>query len=303
MINVLIVGSGNIAQHYALALKAQKKLFSLHGNSLENSQRFALKHDITFTCEERNEIPDFASFTHIILAVPIECLTNYIEQLKEFPHLQILCEKPGFLQWSQMSVYENLTNVWFAFNRRFYSVVNQLKAMIDRDKFLSMRVIFDERIFQVEKSKKSETVKKHWILANSSHVIDLAFYLLDYDIKFNAFTFARSGSIQWHPTGRFFYASYLNKNMNLTFDSSWNGSGGWSIYIADTQCDYTLQPLERLTVTKNGEVTEYNENSPNKAGFEDMLLSFFGDKSYLMTPSQLFSLGSFIFRLGGYEKE
>ena len=303
MMKVLLVGSGNIAQHYALALSAQTQPFSLHGNSLESSKRFALKHDVAFTCEERNETPDFYSFTHVILAVPIECLTSYIEKLKAFPHLQILCEKPGFLQWSQMSVYENITNVWFAFNRRFYNVVNQLKAMIERNTFLSMKVIFDERIFQVEKSRKSEDVKKHWILANSSHVIDLAFYLLDYDIKFDAFSFARSGSIGWHPTGRFFHASYLSENINLTFDSSWNGSGGWSIYIADSQCDYTLQPLEKLTVTKKGEVTEFDENSPNKAGFESMLESFFSDKSSLMTPSQLFSLGSFVFRLGGYEKE
>lgn len=303
MINVLLIGCGNIAHHYASFFKREQVKFSIHGRSLNNTVSFASKYAVdSFTCEERDEAPVYEEFTHVILAAPIELLSSYVNRLKAFKHLQILCEKPGFLNWSELDSYQQCNNLWFAFNRRFYETTKKLKEYLELSSFLKIKVEFDERIFQVEQSKKIREVKDRWMLANSSHVIDLAFYLLDYNVDFKKFINGRMGGISWHPSGRFFHSSYLSDNIQLTFDSSWNGLGGWSVYVATEDSDYELKPLEKLIIqSKTGEF-ELNEPEEFKAGFASMLNSFLGSKNGLMTPRELIKLSSFIFDLAGYEK-
>lgn len=303
MIKVLLIGCGNIAQHYAFFLKENNVFFEVHGRSLQNTVEFASKFDVSYTCEEVGSAPNFESYSHMIIAAPIETLSIYIEKTVHYKNLHILCEKPGFLKLPELASYSDNPNLWFAYNRRFYKTVQLLKEELLGSEYTAVDVQIDERIVQVANSKKSTEVKNRWMLANTSHVIDLVFYLFNYDLDFTRFTNTRHGSLPWHPSGQFFFSSYSDSKCIISFNGAWNGVGGWSIKASTTSSDLVLKPLEKLTINTVDNSEEFVEDDIFKPGFHGMLNSFFTDKSSLMSVNDLKKLSSFIFDLAMYERE
>ena len=96
---------------------------------------------------------------------------------------RILVEKPAGTTLEEVaqvaSEAENQrAEVYVAYNRRFFASTIKAQSIIAEDRGVtSFAFEFTEWSHQIVDLEKDPRVKKNWFLANSTHVVDLAFYL------------------------------------------------------------------------------------------------------------------------------
>ena len=126
----------------------------------------------------------------------------------------------------------------------------QLKELIKRTEeeggITSIDFEFTEWSFQISKLKKNVEIKNHWFLGNSTHVIDLAFYLVGLP-KEESFCTYIDGKLNWHESGaRYCGAGISQKGIILSYHADWTSPGRWGLEINTSQSRYILRPLEKL---------------------------------------------------------
>lgn len=170
----------------------------------------------------------------------------------------ILVEKPAGLNFNDITdlylhSYQKNMNVYVAYNRRFYSSVLKAMEIINDDGGVnSFNFEFTEWAHIIENINQSEEVKKNWFLANSTHVIDLAFYIGGKPQKICCYT---SGSLNWHPKAAVFSGAGETKNGILfNYQANWNAPGRWGVEVLTKFHRIILQPLEKLKVQEKGSV-------------------------------------------------
>ena len=101
-----------------------------------------------------------------------------------------------------------------------------LKELIIRDGGIQSAYFeFTERSYEIEELETSSSIKKRWLLANSTHVIDLAFYLigLPQDGQWSAWS---NGKLDWHPSAaRFHGAGQTIYNIPFAYYADWESPG------------------------------------------------------------------------------
>lgn len=113
-------------------------------------------------------------------------------------------EKPGEFNSQEVTelssfASENDSEVYQAYNRRFYASTRKAEEIMRQDGGLqSINYEFTEWSSDIESVPHSAGVKEEWILANSSHVIDLAFYLGGIPRQMSSYV---KGSLSWHKRG------------------------------------------------------------------------------------------------------
>ena len=128
---------------------------------------------------------------------------------------KILVEKPGSLSRKELShLYEESkarnSKIFIAYNRRFYNSICKAKEIIKSDGGLkACSFEFTEFTKKIELSDYKSIVKDKWLLANSSHVIDTAFYISGFPSEIQ--TFIREGDINWHKSGAGFSGAGITK--------------------------------------------------------------------------------------------
>jgi hypothetical protein len=114
----------------------------------------------------------------------------------------ILVEKPAAISIDELLGNEGCLRpiqdkVFIAYNRRFYPSVQKALELIKEDGVLqSMHFEFTEWSHRIEPLQKAPGVKENWFFANSTHVVDLAFFLAGEPKEFKAI--AKPGNIPWH---------------------------------------------------------------------------------------------------------
>ena len=79
---------------------------------------------------------------------------------------------------------KNQSKIFVAYNRRFYnSSIEAIKIINNDGGVLSFNFDFTEIVKKVEKLKLPKKVKENWFLCNSTHVVDLAFFLCGFQKK------------------------------------------------------------------------------------------------------------------------
>lgn len=299
----LLVGFGNISKFYVAYFINKKMSFSILSRTKKDiSQEASTFIDKFYTHIDQVNLSDYE---YIIIASPIETLFDYTKLFLSQTNAKVLCEKPGFLteDLEQLKNHQN-QRLFYAFNRRFYDNTQTINAFLNNkdNRQILINATIDERIKFVEKSKKSELVKKHWLMANTSHVIDLVLFSIGYsNLNFSNFTFRQMGidELKWHPSGNCFISTYCDSNLAINFYGLWNGDGGWSVAAKTNLGSLNLTNLETL-VTPEGK--EQIESDKIKPGFTKMLDAFYSDNTdKLCKIDELLQLKEFVFRLGGYE--
>ena len=93
---------------------------------------------------------------------------------------------------------------------------------------------------------------ENWFLANSSHVVDLAFYLGGKPKEISTYT---AGGLAWHPSASIFAGAGVSENGALfSYQANWESAGRWSVEILTKEHRLILRPLEKLQVQKRGSV-------------------------------------------------
>ena len=263
--NILIVGAGPMAAAYYQVLKAQGYYPYVICRSQRSVDNF---FHLTGCKPQIIAIPDICSqvtdLKHAIVCVDIPGLSPVAEELLKAGIKNVLVEKPLALSLRQIDHLANLkikynSNVYVAFNRRFYSSIIQLEKNIKDDGGItSLRFDFTEWSHRILSANLDKQVLQRLIIANSSHVIDLAFYMIGLP-ELSQFQAMSVRSLPWHTSGSIFNGFGLTcKNIPFSYSSDWNSASRWSLEIFTPKSSYLLKPLETLSQVKKGSTQTTN---------------------------------------------
>lgn len=219
-----------------------------------------------------------------IVATGIEQLYETTMLLLKHGIKNILVEKPGGIHYDEIlkiseTVNKNSANVFIAYNRRFYASVKTVQKMIaDEGGSKSFHFEFTEWSHKIEPLKKKEGVKQAWFLGNSTHVIDLAFFLCGKPSQMHSIS---NTPMSWHQTSNFAGSGISDSGALFTYKANWAAPGRWALEVLTQQHKYLLMPLESLKVQKIG-FLEYAD-----CELEDELDKKFKPGLFLQTKSFL----------------
>lgn len=258
---VLLVGAGTMAVDYANVLLAQGIPFDVIGRGQNSAMAF----------KEKTGIPVYTGGLEIylnklgrtplcsIVAVGVEQLAPVTTLLLKNGVKRILVEKPAGLNLEEIIEVANLarikdSEVYVAYNRRFYASTQKALEIIDQDGGLSSFCFeFTEWSHIIKDLKKAHEIKEQWFLANSTHVVDLAFFMGGVPKEISCFT---AGGLQWHPSASVFTgAGVTEKGALFSYHANWEAPGRWGVELLTCKHRLILRPLEQLQIQKIGSVS------------------------------------------------
>jgi len=304
-----LIGAGRMALEYSKVLNALNIKFIVIGRSKKSVKRFNLltKKDVyegglSQFLKQKPHIPN-----KVINCVNVEELKSTSIELLNYGVKNILLEKPGGCDIGEIKKLQKLAkkrraNIKIAFNRRFFASVIKLKEFIKLDGgVISFNFDFTERTDLIKKENRNTKVLKNWFLANSTHVVDLAFYLGGQPSTITSYT---SDLIKWNKSPSIFSGSGKTKAGCLfSYHANWQSGGRWSVEILTSRGKYILRPLEKLFLQKRGtfEIREIKLNKKLENNFKPGF--YLQTKLFIKkTTSSLLSLDEYIKHLNFYKK-
>ena len=260
-IKLLVVGAGNMGREYAKVISSMNLTATFICNSPATTQTFYEStgcHAVDGGLDNWLENNQLDHTWRVIVATPVEVLASNLKSLLYSGAKDILVEKPGFIYLSDGEELAQMikaqgAKVWVAYNRRFYSSVLAAEKIIAEDGGLSsIQYEFTEWGFKIEPLKKGQGVKERWFLGNSTHVVDLAFFLSGIPQKYHFYT---SGALDWHPSASIFVgAGITDRGIPFSYSSNWGAPGRWGIEMMTPAHRLYLRPMESLQIQKIGSV-------------------------------------------------
>jgi len=174
---------------------------------------------------------------------------------------------------------EKNANLFIAYNRRFFSSVYKAKKIIKKDGgLLSFYFDFSEVVDKMNKLDYPIEVKERLVFNNSSHVIDLAFFIGGIPNQIETF---HGFEFKWHQSGAIFNGSGItDKNAYFSYSANWLSPGRWGLRLFTKKNKLILEPLEKLKTQIKGSfnILEVQLNdrvdSEFKPGFYKMVKTF-----------------------------
>jgi len=257
---IWLIGAGPMAIDYARVLSEMSVSFDIIGRGQKSADDFYAKTGkkvfvggLEKRCIETMELPCAA-----IVAVGVEQLASVTHLLLRKGVKKILVEKPAGLNENDIkSVFEVAqkleAGVYVAYNRRFYASTLKAKDLILEDGGVTSFLFeFTEWSHEIIKLEKEPVIRENWFLANSSHVVDLAFYLGGRPKKISSYVL---GGSTWHPSGSIYAGAGLSETGALfSYHANWEAPGRWGIEILTKKHRLILRPLEKLQWQKIGNV-------------------------------------------------
>lgn len=301
-INLYLIGTTTMAQDYYKVLKELNVKTTVVGKGEENARIFFEKTGVQPLVGGVDKVLDNTEVipTHAIVAVGVESLMRVTIALINKGVKELLVEKPGGLNRSELEMVESSAkeanaNVYIAYNRRYYASVRKAEEIITKDGGVkSFHFEFTEWGHKLGPSVKKKGVKEAWLLANSSHVIDLAFYLGGFPRELTSYS---GGTCNWHPTGSIYTgAGISNKDALFSYSANWGAPGRWSVEILTDVHRIIFRPIEKLQMQDIGSIDTYDvkvndENDLNfKPGLLDEVQAFIfnkDDKRKVLVKDQL----------------
>ena len=281
---LLLVGAGNMAIDYACVLNHLEQSFDAVCRTQTSADRFFEKTSKTCMTGGLDGISDFSEYEMAIIATPVLSIFDCVKTLIEKGINYLLIEKPGgideeqIVQLHQMASEHN-SNVFIAYNRRFYQSVQEAKRIIQEDGGgCTAQFDFTEWSHVIEGIDMPNELKKNWFLANSTHVVDLAFYLVGKPIEISAY---QNGSLSWHKPSKFSGSGITDKNILFHYGANWESAGRWSLEITTAKRKLIFCPLEELKTQMKGTIEilpanniDYSKDQAFKAGIYHQTKSF-----------------------------
>lgn len=311
---VWLVGAGPMAMDYVKVIRALGIPFKVIGRGKASAENFYSKTGIeVLTGGLEEAIKQFPLPSAAIVATGIETLAQNTLLLMQAGVKKILLEKPGIAAPSEINHLveqskQTGTTVLLAYNRRFYASVLKAKEIIEQDGgVVSFNFEFTEWAHEIKHLKKPEIVMHHWFLGNSSHVVDLAFYLGGKPETFRSFT---KGGVAWHPSSSVFAGAGISSSGALfSYQANWEAPGRWGVEILTAKHRLIFRPMEKLHIQRIGSVAiepcegiDYTLDEQFKPGLYRQVESFIrNDLSAFSTiVRQQENLHDFYLEMAGY---
>lgn len=258
---VWLIGAGSMANEYIKVLKDSNCNFTVIGRSEISAN----------TCEELTGVsvirggvekylasnPSLCS--HAIVCVGVNELCRTTKILLEAGIKNILVEKPVSLDKLNLIKLKEISerkgaSVQIGYNRRFYSSSERAKEIIKEDGGVtSFNFEFTEWGHIIEKLDMPSEVLNTWFLGNSTHVVDLAFYLGGTPTVISSFT---SGNLDWHKSSSVFVGAGVSDTGALfSYQANWGAPGRWSVEMLTNKHRLIFRPMEKLQIQNIGSVS------------------------------------------------
>ncbi len=259
---IWLIGSGEMSKDYVKVLRALNENYIVIGRGETSAKTFreetgedVFVGGLGFFLGTKPIVPDKA-----IVSVSIQCLCEVALQLIEYGVKHILLEKPGGIsrdELEQLSVRakKHSAIIHIAYNRRFYSSVIAAKKIINEDGgVLSYNFEFTEWSHIIDDLSVDTHVKRMWFLSNSSHVVDMAFYLGGKPKQIHAFTGGKD-LLSWHPVSSIFAGSGVSEQgAQFSYQANWVAPGRWSVEVSTRYHRLIFRPLELLQIQNIGSI-------------------------------------------------
>lgn len=255
-----IIGAGPMAVDYAKILKSLGIPFKVVGRSDATCEKFFNETGVRCITggfdkwfESTPQLP-----SKVIVAVSEENLGNVTEKLIKKSCPAILVEKPGAATYEELGSLLEISKksesrVFVGYNRRFYSSVEKAKQLILEDGGVqSFFFEFTEWGHVIRNKVCPSLVKEEWLWHNSTHVMDLAFYLGGFPQKISAF---KAGTLDWHSRGAKYSGAGVSENGALfNYMANWAAPGRWVVEVLTSKRRFIFKPLEKLQIQNLGSV-------------------------------------------------
>jgi len=190
-------------------------------------------------------VPDYA-----IVSTPVDALSPNTKSLISAGIKKVLVEKPaGLTPEEPQDLAEfataNNANVYVAYNRRFYASVMAAKRLIEADGGpTSLRMEFSEFAFRIKDVPTAAHIKSQWLYANSTHVLDMGFFLAGYPTSISGM---EAGGSDWHPAGSQFVGhGRLEKGGLFSYQADWEAAPRWMVEVMTPKRTLMFNELEKL---------------------------------------------------------
>ncbi|MDO8319261.1 Gfo/Idh/MocA family protein [Rhodoferax sp.] len=291
--NIVIVGVGPIGIEYAKIFKALGHQMLVLGRSEKGCAAFLEATGIEavpngLVSSQGQTLPATA-----VVAVSEAQLGQVVLQLIERGVKSILVEKPGAGTPTELRVIADAAakagcDVRVAYNRRFHASTQAAQRIIEEDGGVNtFHFEFTEWSHRIEPITKEPGVKEEWFFHNSSHVVDLAFYLGGWPKEMKSWS---AGSLSWHPHARYAGAGISDKGALFSYIADWQGPGRWGVEVITSKHRLILKPLEKLQIQKIGSIAvdpieiDDSVDTSYKPGF------FRQVQAFLYNPAELLSI-------------
>ncbi|OVE74926.1 hypothetical protein BVX95_00680 [archaeon D22] len=188
-----------------------------------------------------------SNFDLVVIASAIESLKDIAIECLKKGFNKVLIEKPGALNTKELTEIKkhkkDNQEIWIAYNRRYFASTLKIREIMEKETTQACFFDFTDREKDIILTDKSILVKNNWGFANSSHVIDMAFFLIGLPSKIESM---RSGSMTQHPLGTTFVGHGSTKLCLFSYFATWSGGGRWNVEISTEKGRYKLSPLEEL---------------------------------------------------------
>ena len=271
--NVLLVGAGNMAKAYCKVLLAMGHRPIVIGRGDANASAFekelgvpVIRGGIDIGLRQVSIVPEYA-----INATTVTDLSRSTISLIEAGIKNVLVEKPGGVDYAQIKAVADSAasadaNIYVAYNRRFYASVDKAKSFIEADGGVtSFNFEFTEWGHVVEKAAEryDQKTKEAWFVLNSTHVVDLAFFLGGEPREMTCYT---AGELPWHRTGCIYAGAGVTVgNVPFSYQANWAAPGRWGVEVLTRKHRLYLRPMEKLFVQ------ELNSVAVNPVDLDDSL--------------------------------
>lgn len=259
--SILVMGAGPMAAEYVKVLRALDITPIVVGRGAQSAAKFTAETGIpvsvggleAFVKKNPGALPERA-----IVATGEKWIGSAALALMKQGVRRLLVEKPGGIDVDDIRAVERAARdcgarVYVGYNRRFYASVEAAKGIIAEDGGVtSFHFEFTEWGHVISALQKEEGVKEQWFLANSTHVIDLAFHLGGHPARMAAFA---GGTLPWHPAASVFAGAGLSEGGALfSYHANWQAPGRWSLEVLTRKHRLVFRPMERLQVQLIGSV-------------------------------------------------
>lgn len=258
---LLLIGCGYMGAQYVPVLQALGVDFCVIGRSQASAETFFNETGV------RPIVDGLESYIKMhpvppqkaIVSVSLESLYSVTKTLIQYGVKWILVEKPGAISYAQIEKLSQIADQWrshvfIAYNRRFYASVIEAKKCIAEDGGVSSFCFeFTEWSHKISQLNKPPIQLCHWFFGNSTHVIDLAFYLGGVPVVMNSYT---AGSLDWYSKASSFSGAGLTADaVPFSYHADWESAGRWSVEILTRRRKLLLCPLEELKCQPRGSLS------------------------------------------------
>ncbi|MEO0030558.1 MAG: hypothetical protein RIS94_316 [Pseudomonadota bacterium] len=254
---VWLIGAGPMGALYAPVLADMGVDATVVATSLQRAAPLAAQFGMAAYGQGLDQaIRDLPLPDAAIVALPVDKLASAATALAQAGVPRVLLEKPGCLTGAELlpvieAADRNGSFVAIGYNRRFFaSVIEARRRIAAAGGALSFSFEFCEDAPRIAALPTTDTIKNNWVLANSSHVIDLAFHLCGTPAVLTCET---RGTLPWHPRGADFRGmGETTTGARFSYFADWRGPGRWGLEIVLPDERLILRPMEKLVVMPRG---------------------------------------------------